>query len=123
MNLANTYLSEQRAHQRKNVHIQCKFIKENIQSKITLVDVSETGLAFVTHEEYRVGQEIEVEFTPEHGQTLQLKIQIKNIASTICANRIGVQLLEIPQAFLEFIQTFFRSAQNKFLKRFQTLPA
>ena len=123
MNIVRKDMTEQRIHQRKDVRVQCKLVKDNIQSKITLVDISETGLGFITHEEYEVGQVIDVEFAPKDGAPMKLKLQVKNMVSNICANRIGVQLLDIPKAFLEFIQTFFHSAQNKFLKRFQSLSA
>lgn len=109
-----------RQYDRKQIRLKGNLINEKIQSKITLVDLSENGLGFLTHHNHKVGDVIDVELTLSQNCVINLKVEIKNMISDIFANRIGAKILDIPKTYLEYIQQFFTKPKSRFM---QTLSA
>lgn len=106
----------QRLEPRRRVCLESRMVNENIQSNVMLVDISRSGLGFITHESYSIGDILEIELPISSKQIISLKVKIRNIAETISAKRFGAELINIPQKYLEFILPFFGVYQSPFMK-------
>ncbi len=115
------FSQNKRQYERKHVRLKGHLINEKVQSNITLVDLSEKGLGFLTHHSHKVGEIIEVELKLAHDCIINLKVEIKNMMSDVFANRIGAQILEMPKTYLKYIQQFFKKPRSHFMQSAQTL--
>lgn len=116
-------LRNQRQHQRKPVRIKGSLIADNIQHKITLVDLSEKGLGFLTDRLYAIGEIINLEIQISREHSIQLKVEIKNRMSDIFANRIGAQIIDCSQGFIDYVKSFFTKPSSPFARHLHQLTA
>ncbi|WP_130538245.1 PilZ domain-containing protein [Thiomicrorhabdus indica] len=113
-------IQNKRQYERKHVRLKGNLISEKVQRKITLVDLSENGLGFLTDHTHKIGDVIDVELTLAHNCVINLKVEIKNMITDIFANRIGAKIVEIPKNYLDYIQQFFKKQRSPLM---QTLSA
>lgn len=109
----------QRQCERKSVRLKGLLINQNIQTKVTLVDISEKGIGFLSHEKYEIGQELELELPVNGRNQVFLKLRIKNLMSDNFANRIGAELIEVSQKFVQYVKGLFTKSRSMLMRSLQ----
>jgi len=106
--------------ERMHVRIKGILLQNNIQTKITLVDISKTGFAFISHNDYAIGETCEVEIPHDKHccHPINFSCIIQNKFPSIYANRFGVEFSEsVPTDYLELVESYFKTKRSPFIER------
>ena len=98
-----------RGHRRKRCLLKVDFSSEGKRYRDTILDISSVGVFIETEETFRVGQQIELNFTlPDHRQALQLDSSVAWIGQ----GGIGVKFKHLSSSQEEIIHTYIEQEER-----------
>lgn len=120
-------MDNRRSEIRKEIRIPSIIEKNGVQTKVVLVDLSEHGLGFISSNDLKEGEIIQITISQDGSKVINpisIEVEIKNRRHHAEMNRFGAIITSIQEGYQSIInKLFYPSGKSNFAARMQTIRA